>query len=93
MPNLSRWRIPAEFIARHRATHYADFHKEESMPYQELYDAEFEMAMADDYEITNWASNNMNWSDVISVAERIDDEKFDYQMAWRVGAPMEVVSQ
>jgi hypothetical protein len=93
MPNLSRWRIPADFIARHRATYYADFYKEENTTYQELYDAEYELVMADDFELTDWASNNMDWSDVVVVAERLDDEEFDYQEAWRSGPRMRVVEE
>jgi hypothetical protein len=93
MPNLSRWRIPAEHIAKHRATYYADFYKEENTTCQELYDAEYELAMSNDHELITWASNDMDWSDVVAVAERLDDEEFDYQEEWRSGPRMRVVEE
>lgn len=82
MPDGSKWDVPVEVIARNRAEHYKsefgnDVEKsltEDTMP---LFDN-------DDYEIEDWAANNMNWSDVEIVAIIIDipPPETDYQEGW-----------
>ena len=74
------WRVDMEFVASHRAKHYAD--KDSDTTYQE----EFDYVMGDDYEAIDWYQNNMDWSDipddnkrlvsapVINSPDDIDDE-------------------
>ncbi|WP_422923068.1 hypothetical protein [Singulisphaera sp. PoT] len=60
------WDVPIEVIARSRAEHYADefgndverSYREDSLPLLE----------ASDSEVYEWASNNMNWSDMKAAA-------------------------
>ena len=61
MPDGSEWGVPVEVIARNRAEHY----KSEFGDDVERSLAEDTMPLfEDDYEIEEWASNNMNWQDV-----------------------------
>ena len=79
MPDQSRWRIPARFIAEHRAGYFVKHDGDPSIFVDEVV-----FALADDYELKDWASNNMNWADVVSVAVRLPDEPVgcDYERAW-----------
>ena len=81
MPDHSRWRISARFIAEHRAKYYAGRVPDR---YQAIFVDEVAFAMFDDYVLKSWASNAMNWADVVSVAERLPDESVecDYERAW-----------
>lgn len=83
MPDGSRWDVPVEAIARNRAANYAsefggDIDKsleEDTLPLFE----------EDPYEVEDWAANNMNWSDVDSIAQRAPDSpkpKVDYEEGW-----------
>lgn len=86
MPDGSVWGVPVSVIARSRAEHYA---KE--------FDGDVEKSLAEDtlpmfasedgdYEIKDWASGNMNWSDVEKHATRLRGPKpmtdDDMQEAW-----------
>lgn len=80
MPDGSKWGVPVEIIARDRAKYYA--HE---------FDGDIERSMAedtiplfdgDDYTVEDWASNNMNWSEVQSQAVKIQDPEIDYQEGW-----------
>lgn len=57
------WEVPAEVIAKNRAMFYADRDKDTT------YDAEFEFAMGDDYELKDWFLGNMDWEDVEKEAQ------------------------
>ncbi len=57
------WEVPAEAIAKNRATYYAERDKDTT------YDDEFKYAMGDDYELRDWFLNNMDWKDVKNVAK------------------------
>lgn len=87
MPDNTRWRIPARFIAEHRAAYYAKHDGDLS-----IIDDEVAYCLDDDYEIKDWAANNLNWSDVEAVAEKLPSLEFecDYQRAW-VNADKKVV--
>jgi hypothetical protein len=52
------WEVPAEVIAKNRATYYAERDKDTT------YDEEFNFTMGDDFELRDWFFNNMDWSDV-----------------------------
>ena len=80
MPDLSKWDIPADFIAKTRAEYYAnkDTKKLEVIPsglWGKIFNEELDYAMNDSYELFDWLSNNMNWADVKDVAEKISEIK------------------
>lgn len=84
MPDGSKWGVPVEMIARNRAAHYAD-----------EFDGDVERSLAedtiplfesDDYEIQDWAVNNMNWSDFDGHQVKVADAPApDFQEAWLSG--------
>ena len=85
MPDGSKWGVPVEMIARSRATHYASEFggdveaslAEDTLP---LFESE-------DYEIEDWAKNNMNWSDFDGHQVKTSDAPpLDFQEAWMSGA-------
>ena len=81
MPDGSRWGVPVDLIARDRAKHYAgefDGDVERSLAEDTV------PLFADDYEIIDWAQNNMNWKDVEAHAGRMAESEpdFDYQEGW-----------
>jgi len=59
------WHVPAEVIAKSRATYYAENDKDTT------YDEEFEYTMGDDYELWDWFFGNMDWDDVAAVAKLV----------------------
>jgi len=81
MPDGSKWGVPVELIARNRAAYYA---------HEFGMDVELSMANdtiplfeSDDYEVEDWAANNMNWSDVEAQAKKLQDANApDFQEAW-----------
>lgn len=81
MPDGSEWAIPVMLIARSRAEYYAT--KE--------FDGDIERSLAedtlplfagDDYEIRDWAQNNMNWDDVAEHAVQVKPANVDFQEGW-----------
>ncbi|MBU4609176.1 hypothetical protein IMZ29_00975 [Achromobacter sp. GG226] len=85
MPDGSTWGIPVEVIARHRASHYA--HEFDGDVEKSLAEDTGPLFASDEYEVHDWAANNMNWSDVAADhAVRIDGAKpVDYQEGWTNG--------
>ena len=77
MSDDSQWKIPAQFIAEQRAEYYAlrDCEKNKSLNYQTVFEDEIEYALTDEDEILDWASNNMNWSDVKDIAVELPSKK------------------
>lgn len=61
MPDGSKWGVPVEMIARDRAKIYA--HEFDGDIERSLAEDTLPLFEADDYEIQDWAVNNMNWSD------------------------------
>ncbi len=83
MPDGSRWAVPIEVIAKHRAKVFADAYDdtEESRLAATL--AKFE---ADTCEVHLWAADNMRWEDVRAYATRIaDPPPIDYAEGWANG--------
>jgi len=78
------WKIPASVIADVRAKYYAK--NDPDATYQE----EFDYAMRDTYEITDWAANQMNWKDVEEHATIHRVSKVDNHREW-LNAKKEVV--
>ncbi len=85
MPDGSKWGVPVEMIARNRAAHYA----------KREFDGDVERSLAedtiplfeeDDYEIQDWAVNNMNWCDFDGHQVKVSDAPTpDFQDAWLSG--------
>lgn len=89
MPDGEKWIIPVSFIANNRSSYYADLNfdgdigrslKEDTLP----------LFSSDDFEVKDWARNNMNWSDVKGVAMKVSDSTCDYQEGW-VNGECEIV--
>lgn len=82
------YRIPAEVIADSRAAYFATHDTSETTPHdapewQRIYAEELEFTLGDEYELADWASNNMNWSDVSGCAVRVVDTPLpDYNDEW-----------
>lgn len=81
LPGGEVWGVPVDMIARDRAGHYAtEFDgdierslKEDTLP----------LFADDEYEIEDWAVNNMNWSDFDGHQIKISDGgEHDFQGAW-----------
>lgn len=81
MADGTKWGVPVEIIALNRATHYAyEFDgdvarslAEDTMP---LFDSE-------DFEIEDWAVNNMNWSDFDGHQVKLEDAvAIDFENDW-----------
>lgn len=66
MPDGSTWLVPVSVIARHRATHYAPEYKHNVN--KSLDEDTWPLFMEDKAEVLDWASNNMDWSDVARFA-------------------------
>jgi len=87
-----RYAIPIELIAKHRAKYYAKKDSERGLGrYDIIYAEELAYAMDDDYELIDWASNNMNWKDVKDRAALLETkiEPTDYDKEW-ANAKMEI---
>ena len=85
MPDNSRWAISTKFIAKHRVRYYAKRDSEmEGNDYDKTFDIEFAYTLEDDYELVDWASNNMYWKDIADVALRLADKPSwcDYGKEW-----------
>ncbi len=79
--------VPAKLIAEDRASHYAKLdHERDGEDYEETFKKEVEWVMAEEsgFELYDWASNNMDWSDVKDQAIRVEREKpkVDYEREW-----------
>ena len=83
MEDGSKWAVPVRFIAEHRAKYFAEkdgFSLEESLAEDTI-----PLFDEDDYEIHDWAANNLNFSDVKHVAKQIGMPDVDYEDAWANG--------
>jgi len=74
MPDRSKWSVSALVVAKNRAEYY----KEKG----DDYDEELEFALSDNSELTDWAQNNMNWSDIEPHAKRLQSPQCDYDDKW-----------
>lgn len=71
MPDGSIWAVPVSVIAHNRAAHYAGEYGGDVE--RSLTEDTAPLFQSDDYEIEDWAANNMNWEDVQSAAVKISD--------------------
>ena len=77
MSDNSKWDLPAMIIAQNRASEIVKTDTETS------FDEEVKFALEDEFEIMDWAANNMNWKDVVLQAQKvIEPEAVDYQEGW-----------
>lgn len=91
MDDGSTWHVPVMAIARNRADNYKD-----------EFDNDIERSLNEDtlplfaeseYEIYDWAQNNMNWSDVADQAVKVGETpkpKIDWEECW-VNGEKEIV--
>ena len=81
MPDGSKWGVPVEVIARNRAAHYA--HEFGGDVERSMAEDTMPLFESDDYEVEDWAANNMNWSDVEKQAKKLQAAPVpDFQEAW-----------
>ena len=73
------WVVPIDVIANNRAKYFAERDSDTT------YDEEFNYTMSSQYEISDWAKNNMRWSDVQMYACKLNDKlltKDQFEDAW-----------
>lgn len=81
MPDGSEWAVPVEVIARHRAAHYASEY--EGDVERSLREDTWFLFEDDEFNVEDWAANNMDWSDVEEHARKVaDHEAPDFQEGW-----------
>lgn len=80
MPNGERWAVPVRLIAMDRAKHYAKEFKGDVT--ESLVQDTAPLFEDSEYEIEDWAKNNMNWSDVADRAERVGAIACDWEEGW-----------
>ena len=81
--NGERYDVPVSMIARDRASHYA--HEFDGDIEQSLNEDTLPLFDECDYEIEDWAVNNMNWAEVVQYARRVDTILMtaeEYQDGW-----------
>ena len=86
MPDGSKWDVPADLIAQHRAAYFL---KDRSAP---EFDKQVQWDLDHPENLIEWAEGDMNWSDVRIHATRVFDGSVDYQDGW-VNGEKEVVEK
>jgi len=67
----SKYEVPANLIAEDRARYYG---REDPEPdFETTYQKELAYTLEEDYELCDWAANNMNWAEVEPFSVRIAD--------------------
>ena len=80
MPDGSWWKVPVAIIASNRAEAYkGEF---DGDVFRSLNEDTIPLFSSDEYEIEDWAQNNMNWSDVSAHAVLVSSGSTDYQEGW-----------
>lgn len=84
--------IPAKVVAEHRAKYYAD--KDPDTTYEEEIDfllgSKTLGTGPDEFEIIDWAKNDMNWNELQRHAEELESEEPNYDDEW-TNADSEVI--
>ena len=84
MPDGSKWGVPVEIVARNRATHYA--HEFDGDIERSLAEDTIPLFESEDYEIGEWAKNQMNWSDFDEHQVKVSEAPpIDFEDAWMSG--------
>lgn len=92
MPDGSKWKVSIRVIAEHRARYFGS---EPKHTFECALKNTLELFEDDEYEVEDWASNNMDWSDVEKHAERIKDQGLsveELQEGW-VNGEKEIVEE
>ena len=76
--------IPTELIAKARAEYYAEVDADRGEDFTKIYNEELKIGLEDDYEIVDWAFNNMDWVDVQAhaVMVALESKPIDYKEEW-----------
>lgn len=69
-----KWKIPVKLIAFHRAGYYMNA---DNISLADSIKETVELFNDDNYEIEDWARNNMDWCDVSSQAHFIDNTTYE----------------
>ncbi|MDF0506565.1 hypothetical protein POK33_38085 [Burkholderia cenocepacia] len=81
----SKWNIPVEVIARDHAAYYAPIEFDGDVE-RSLRDGTMPIFADDEFEVREWASNNMNWSDVKAHAVLVSGpEPVNMEDSWMEG--------
>lgn len=81
MPDNSVWCVPVMEIAKNRAAYHAE--KDGISFEKSLNEDTIPLFEEDDYEIQDWARNNMDWEDVRRFAVQVEEtQDIDYQEGW-----------
>lgn len=70
----SIYEVPTSIIAQDRAEYYFENNKDEFATIEDAMTDTTELFASDEYEITDWAQNNMNWAEVVPHARMIGYE-------------------
>lgn len=73
-PDGAEWSVQVSQIVIHRSQTYGG--TDESLT------ETVELFESDEYEIKDWAKNNMNWADVEKFARKIKEPSYDMQDIW-----------
>jgi hypothetical protein len=92
MEDGSKWDVPAKIIAEDRARYYACEETKFSEKFNRVYEEELRYCLDDDYEIEDWAANNMNWVDVQAIAVKVSIKEVNFQEGW-VNGEKEVIEK
>lgn len=83
MPDGSTWDIPILIIAENRAKYYAENDEDFLGDVEKALEEDtLPLFASDEYEIMEWASNNMDWDDVSDFATMVEFSDCDYQEGW-----------
>lgn len=83
MGDGSVWEVPVIRIATDHAEYYA---KVDGVSFEDALKETLALFDADDYEVEDWAKNNMDWIDVVDSARCITrDLRTDFQEGWMNG--------
>lgn len=83
MPDGSKWDIPVNVIADSRAKYYHEEKGEFASLGESLSEDTIPLFMADPYNVHDWASGNMNWSDVEEDAVKVStSDPIDFDEGW-----------
>lgn len=83
MEDGSKWAVPVRFIAEHRAKYFSE--KDGVSLEESLEEDTVPLFDEDEYEIHDWAANNLNFSDVKDVAKMISPPDVNYEDGWANG--------
>ena len=80
MPDGSKWGVPVDIIARNRAENYA--HEFDGDIEKSLAEDTMPLFESDDYEVEDWAANNINWCDVEANAIKLHEGQTGFEEGW-----------